>query len=248
MNTLLVAARKPLLLAVPVVAIITGLLVHPWMLPLGIVVYVVSVLLASRDASLLQASQQRKRREGITSPLFAAKISEIERSQQEVERALARVGGPVAARLSQSVQPQTRALVEQAYTLARKGQDIERFLSRVNDQHIQKQIDQIDARIDKSTDQYTIDQLQGTRKALVEQLNSAQVLQTYIGRINSQLDNIDANLDAMPAQFLRMRASDVDANMASEEVANHLNDLNADMTAFVGMLDTALHQTQAGAP
>jgi hypothetical protein len=70
------------------------------------------------------------------------------------------------------------------------------------------------------------------------------VLETYIGRVVSQLDNIDANLDSMPAHFARMRASDVDASIASSEVARNLDNLNADMHAFVGMLDTALNQTR----
>lgn len=247
MSTLLVAARNPLFVLVIVVAGATGLLIHPWLLPLGLVVYVASVILASRDAALLSQVAGQAKRRGLTSSTFRAVMEEIERSQQEVEQALKQAGGVVAERLSQTVAPQTRELVDKAHTLAYKGQDIEAYLVRVNYYQLQNQINDLDARMQRTTDAYTIDQLQGTRKALVEQLDNARVLETYIGRIRSQLENIDANLDAIPAQILRLRASDVDASMASSQVAQNLSDLNADMSAFVSMLDTALGQTSAGA-
>jgi archaellum component FlaC len=247
MNTLLVAARQWLFIAVLVVAVITGLAVDIYLLPAGVIVYIAAVVIASRDSELLAAATRKEQRRGLTSPTFLSKIASIEHAQNETERSLHKAGGALAQRLTRSVEPQTRQLVEQAYTLARKGQAIEQYLSRVNRTQLQNQIDQIDLRISNTSDQYTIDQLEGTRKALVEQKESADILNTYIGRINSQLDNILANLNAMPAQIMRMRASDVDASMASDQVARHLSEMNADMQAFVGMLDTALDKTSASA-
>lgn len=246
MSTLLIAARNPLFILVVVVAVATGLLIHPWMLPLGLGVYVIAVLLASRDATLLSKAASQEKRKGLTSSTFRTIIDEIERSQREVERSLQQASGLVGDRITQTVAPQTRELVDKAHTLAQRGQAIEEYLVRVNYSQLQNQINNIDARIDGTTDAYTVDQLQGTRKAFVEQLNSARVLETYIGRIKSQLENIDANLDAIPAQILRLHASDVDSSMASAQVAQNLSDLNADMSAFVTMLDSALGQTSAG--
>jgi DNA repair exonuclease SbcCD ATPase subunit len=245
MNALLITARQPLHIAVLLVAIVTGLLVESWLLPLGIIVYVAAVVIASRDTTLQVKAAQQASRQGITSTTFNSKLDEIERSQAEVIKALQRTGGPAAARLAPSLEPQTRELVEQAYTLAQRGQDIEHYLSRFNRSTLQDQIKRLDQRVQRTTDQYTIDQLQSTREALERQLENAQVLETYIGRIKSQLDNIDANLDAMPAQLMRMHASDVDSTTASSQVAQHLSDLNADMSAFVSVLDNALNQTRA---
>lgn len=243
MKTVLMAARHPLFLAVLVVAVIAGLLAEPWLFPLGLVVYAVSVGLASRDAGMLAQRAQQEKRRDLTSPTFRTKIAEIERSRDEALQALRKTGGPVARQLA-TIEPQTRELVDQAYTLARKGQDIEMYLARVDYHHLQDQINQIDQRIAQASDDYILNQLQSTRQERVSQLEAAQVLETYIGRVISQLDNIDANLDSMPAHFARMRASDVDASIASSEVARNLDSLNADMHAFVGMLDTALNQTR----
>ncbi len=248
MKSLFTAARHPLFITVAVVAVISGLLVAPWLLPLGIMVYIVSVLLAARDPALAARIERNQRSQGLTSPTFVARVNSIEQSRKAVLRALQQTGGPVAQRLRPTIEPQTAELVEQAYTLARKGQDIERYLSQVNHRSLQEQMKEIDRRIAQTSDQYTINQLQGTRQALEHQVESAQVLDTYIGRIKSQLENIDANLDAMPAQFIRLQASDTDASMASSQIASSLQDMNADMHSFVDMLDNALDQTRTVAP
>lgn len=248
MKSLFTAARHPLFLTVAVVAVISGLLVAPWLLPLGIMVYIVSVLLAARDPALAARIERNQRSQGLTSPTFVARVNSIEQSRKAVLRALQQTGGPVAQRLRPTIEPQTAELVEQAYTLARKGQDIERYLSQVNHRSLQEQMKEIDRRIAQTSDQYTINQLHGTRQALEHQVESAQVLDTYIGRIKSQLENIDANLDAMPAQFIRLQASDTDASMASSQIASSLQDMNADMHSFVDMLDNALDQTRTVAP
>jgi chromosome segregation ATPase len=248
MKSLFTAARHPLFLTVAVVAVISGLLVAPWLLPLGIMIYIVSVLLAARDPALAARIERNQRSQGLTSPTFVARVNSIEQSRKAVLRALQQTGGPVAQRLRPTIEPQTAELVEQAYTLARKGQDIERYLSQVNHRSLQEQMKEIDRRIAQTSDQYTINQLQGTLQALKHQVESAQVLDTYIGRIKSQLENIDANLDAMPAQFIRLQASDTDASMASSQIASSLQDMNADMHSFVDMLDNALDQTRTVAP
>lgn len=248
MNTLLIAARKPLFLLVVVVAIITGLFVEMWLLPLGIIVYLTAVVLASRDTQLVARVAQQSRQQNLSSPTFLAKVKEIERVRGDVLRALKRTGGPVEARLAPSIEPQTRDLLQQAYTLAARGQDIEQYLEKVNFRHLQDRINHVDQRIAQTSDQYTIGQLESTRQALQSQLQNAQILETYIGRINSQLENINANLGAMPAQFMRMQATDVDTSMASTQIEQSLNDMSADMNAFVSMLDNALNQTRTVAP
>ncbi|NJL33129.1 MAG: hypothetical protein HC893_03860 [Chloroflexaceae bacterium] len=243
-----VAARNPLFLAVLVVALITGLTAEIWLLPAGIVVYVLAVVLASRDTRLQARQQSQQRRQGLSSRTFLDKINQIEYAQREVEQAIDGATGVLKRTLQQSLGPQTRELTDQAHNLARKGQTIEAYLMQINPMQVQSQIDEITARIQRTTDQYTREQLEGTHQALVAQRESADVLRTYIGRITSQLDNILANLRAMPAQILRMRASDVDAQMVSEQVAAQLSDLNSDMQSFVSVLDTAIGQTTAAGP
>ncbi len=246
MQNVLLAARQPLALMVLVAAVFTGLTVTIWMLPVGLLAYATAVFLAARDPSLAVSAQRSAAFARLTSPTFRAVIEEIDRSQREVEKSVARTEGALL-RLLQPVVKQTGELVEQAHELARKGQVIEQYLTTINHQQLRSQIDQIDAQLARVTDSYTIQQLQETRKALVDRQSNAQALGTYIGRINAQLQNIDANLDNVLAETVRLRTADaVSYDSSSNQVADRLRDLNADMDAFQKVLDTALVQSGAG--
>lgn len=248
MQTFLVAARQPLALAVLLTAIVAGLTVALWLLPLGLLVYAIVVLLAGRDpATAAAASQQARRaaRPQLTSRTFRAIVNKIDRAQQEVARSVAQAPPPLAT-LLQSVTQQTHDLVEQAHLLASKGQVIEAYLTALNYRQIQDQLNQIDAQIARTQDSYTLQQLRETRTALVDRQSNAQALETYIGRITAQLQNIDANLDNVLAETVRLRTADVvSADSMSNDVAQRLRDLNTDMDTFQRVLDTALVQSGA---
>ena len=248
MGTIVAAARKPLFLAVLAVAVFTGLLVSRILFVVGLIVYVVAVLLAAQDRSMIEQQQLRTKRRGLTSQTFLYKITLIELAEREVRKTIEDAGSDLRRMLQATLEPQTRELVDQSYQLAQKGQQIEQYLQRANLAGLNQRINELQQRIKNTSDQYTREQLEQTYKALVGQRDSAQALQTYIGRITSQLENILANVQAMPAQILRMRASDVDAQMMSSQVANQISDLNNDMQAFVSVLDSAIGQTSASAP
>lgn len=248
MDTILIAARKPLFLVVLVVAIITGLIVSPLMLVAGLVVYVVVVLLAAQDRALVEQQSLRRKRQGLNSQTFLYKITLIELAEKEVDKTIAGAGTELRRTLEGTLGRQTEELVDQSYLLAKKGQQIEQYLQRANPTGLQQRINELQQRIQSTADQYTREQLEQTHQALIGQRDSAQALQTYIGRITSQLENILANLQAMPAQILRMRASEVDAQLLSEQVANQISDLNNDMYSFMTVLDTAIGQTSASNP
>lgn len=245
MKTLLLAARQPLSVIVLVVAVVVGLTVHIFMLPLGVVVYLAAVVLATRDTSFSMAAQRARAYPPLSSRTFQALISEIDRSQREIERSVAQAKAPLAQAL-QRIVTQTRQLVDQAHTLALKGQDIEQYLMQMNYHQISSEIDRLDKKIDLTTDAYTRQQLEETRQALVNRQDNARALETFIGRITAQLHNIDANLDNVMAETVRLRTADtVSLNSSSNQVADRLGDLNADMSAFRQVLDTALVESGA---
>ncbi len=243
MTNLLLSARQPLHLAVLVVAIVSGLLGAIWLMPLGFIVYGACVVLAARDPALAVAVEQSARSAAvgrISSPTFRAMIDDIDRSQREVEHSVNQADQALT-RLMDNVINQTRELVSQAHGLAGKGQAIEGYLATINYRQIQDQIDKLDVQVANTQDAYTIQQLRETRTALVDRQTNAQALETYIGRINAQLQNIDANIDNVLAETLRLRTADaVSANSTSNQVAERLRDLNTDMSTFQKVLDTAL--------
>lgn len=238
------AARQPIALLTLVIAIVAGLTVALWLLPLGLLAYGAAVFLLARDIELIALSQ-RAPRPRLSSPTFRTQLEAIERTQQEISRSAAQAGGALSHLLI-PIDTQARDLVEQAFTLCDKGQIIERYLATINQRTIQDQINALDKRMSSTQDTYTHQQLQETRQALVERQGHARDLETYIGRILAQLQNISANLDNVLAETVRLRTADVvSADTTTNQVAQRLSDLKADMDAFQSVLDTALSKSGA---
>jgi hypothetical protein len=202
------------------------------------------VFLTARDPSLIALSRQPSRPR-LSSQTFRGQLDAIERTQQEIGRSVGQAGGPLA-RLLAPIGDQARELVREAYTLCDKGQVIETYLKITNQRAIQDQINAIDLRMAATEDAYTDQQLLETRQALQKRQQHARDLETYIGRILAQLQNISANLDNVLAETVRLRTADAaSANTATNQVAQRLSDLKADMDAFQRVLDTAITQTGA---
>lgn len=247
MTSFLRIARQPLYLLVLLVAVVTGLTIVWWLLPLGLLVYVVAVALAARDPQTVTTAQRTAMRTQLRSPRFRMLIDEIDRVQGEIQRSVAQSAGPLQ-RLLQGVSSQTNVLVDQAHTLAHKGETIEQYLATVNQYQLGADVDAANAQVTRTTDDYTLQQVRQTRDALADRKTNAEALATYLERIVAQLQNIAANLNNVLAESIRLRTADaVSADTATDQVAERLRDLNADMDAFQRVLDTALVQTGASA-
>ena len=239
------AARRPLALLVLAITIAAGLTIALWLLPLGLLAYLAVVFTSARAPELL-ALAARPARPRLSSQTFRTQLSAIERTQQEIGRSATQAEGALG-RLLAPIDVQARELVTEAYTLCDKGQIIEGYLATSNQRALQDQINALDARQAATKDQYTRQQKQETRQALVDRQQNARDLETYIGRILAQLQNISANLDNVLAETVRLRTADAaSADTATNQVAQRLSDLQADMDAFQRVLDTAL--TQTGTP
>jgi cell division septum initiation protein DivIVA len=241
------AAAQPLALVVLAAAVISGVVVAIWLLPLGLLAYASMVFLLARDPALRAAAppQPRVNRPRLTSPTFKAQLDAIERTQQEIARSAAQAGGPLA-RLLMPIGEQARELVQEAYVLSEKGETIERFLAGVDSRAIQGELARLDQQIASTQDQYTRDQLDETRRQRQERLANVRDLETYVARITAQLQNIGATLDNVLADTVRLRTADAaSADTASSQVAQRLGDLKSDMEAFQRVLDTALSQASA---
>lgn len=243
----LLAARQPLAIIVLVAAIIAGLTIALWLLPLGVLAYALMVFFGMRDPVLIDIARRPPPtpRPRLTSPTFRAQIEAIERTQQEITRSATQSGGPLV-RLLIPIAEQGRELVEEAYILADKGQIIERYLASVDRRKLEQEIAAIDRHIQSTQDPYTRSQLEETRQARLEKIQNVRDLDIYIGRISAQLQNISASLDNVLAETVRLRTADAaTANSMTSQVARRLADLKSDMDAFQAVLDTALVQSGA---
>ena len=244
-HPLLVAARQPLALLVLVATVLMTIFVRQELLPVGLIAYGFIVWTAANDPTLMQAKVEPPKLAKITSRTFQAQLEAIDRTRDEIVRSTKNLAGPLA-RLLQPIAEQATELYNQANGLADKGQIIEQYLQTAQSHTLQFQIDSLDQRIATTRDQYTLDQLNATRAALIDRQQNADALATYYDRITAQLQNIGANLDNVLAETVRLRAAEAaTASQASSEVAERLSNLNADMDAFQHVLEGAL--TQSGA-
>ncbi len=242
-NPIQFAATRPLALFVLLAAVASGVTVALWLLPLGLLAYGAMVALGSRDPALRSAAA-RPTRPNLVSPTFRTQIEAIERTQQEIGRSAGQAGGALA-RLLLPVADQARDLVGDAYTLGQKGQLIEAYLVRTDQRQLQKEVDALTRQVTTTRDPSTADQLRATLAARQETLRNAQDLETYIARINAQLQNIGATLDNVLADTVRLRTADAaSADATTSQVAGRLADLKSDMDAFQSVLDNAI--THAG--
>ncbi len=233
------AARQPHALAVLAAAVLAGLTVALWLLPLGLLVYGLTVFLAARDPDLIVASR-RPERPRLSSSTFRSYLEAIERTQQEIGRSVSQASGALF-RLLGPIGSQARELVDEAYVLCDKGQIIEKYLATINQRDLQNRIGEINRQLSSTQDPYTRTQLEETRSALSEKQQNARDLETYVGRIVAQLQNISASLDNVLAETVRLRTADAaSADTATNQVAQRLSDLKADMDAFQQVLDTAI--------
>jgi chromosome segregation ATPase len=234
------AALQPLALLVLAVALFAGLRIAWWLFPLGLLAYGAMTLLLARDPALAVTRPPRPR---LTSPTFRNQLATIERVQREIQRGIRQADGPIR-RLLTPIADQTLELVDDAYDLCAKGQVIEQYLARTNLQQIQARIAEADREFRTTADPYIARQLEETINALTKKQQNAADLQIYVGRIEAQLQNINANLDNVLAETVRLRTADtLSANSATNQVAQRLSDLQSDMQTFRRVLDTALAGT-----
>jgi hypothetical protein len=222
-------------------AIGAGLTIALWLLPVGLLAYAALVALTWLDPATAQAVQPRPRpiRPPRGTP-FQPQLDAIARVHGQIAQSVSSVQGPLRVSLER-VTSQVDSIVEEAYTLATKGQTVVAYLRQTNLGDLQAQLVRLDTQIKTTSDSMLRQQYQETREAVAERLKNAQALGTYHQRIVAQLENICANLDNVLAETVRLRAAPaVDATLNTDSVSARLADVRADMDALGHMLDSAM--------
>lgn len=233
------AALGPSNLFVLATAIIAGLVIALWLLPVGIVAYIALIILTIMDrGAAVQPLSPAVRKPQPTA--FQPQLDTIAQIQARIAGSVAAVDGPLRSALER-VTAQVDTIVQESYTLADKGQTIVSYLQSTNLHELNVQLSRVEAQVQAATDPELRRQYEETRSAVAERLKNAQALGTYRERISAQLDNITANLDNVLAETVRLRAAPAaGSTTATDSVSSRLSDMRADMDALGHMLDSAL--------
>lgn len=239
-NPYFIASYQPWAIAILVAAIASGLLITWWLLPLGLVLYLVCIVLLSRDQTIrIQANQPL--RPNLRSKALRDKLNKIEQAHKNIKSQIDQVSGPMQ-RLLTPIAEQTQDLVHQAYNLCQTGEILEQYLAQTQTSNNNNELADLQQRYNATNDAYTRDQLKEAMEAVRERAQNAADLKTYSDRTKAQLQNISASLENVLAETIRLRTADAaHANAATSQVTQRLSELKIDMDTFQQVLDTALH-------
>jgi hypothetical protein len=235
MNSLIVAARRPLFVLVLLTALASGVFVSIWLLPIGVLSYALAVALASRDPAVMR---QRPASLGGKPSVLAEPLERIDRTLEAIDGLSD--GAPAAlADTFQRVCGQAAELAAQAHDLATRGETVERYLFAAPP--LESDLQRVAAQLAATSDAETRRHLEETRTALMQQQRSVQQLSAALSRTAAQLASIGATLGNARADLVRLRAAPPDdVSRTGGRLSAQLDQSRADLGSFLAELETVL--------
>ncbi len=134
-------------------------------------------------------------------------------------------------------------LVQQAIRLATRKQQLMRYLHHVDDRALEAYAENLRQRIAATTDPVSRKQYEQALKAREAELGTYRAIAQASGRIDSQLENVEATFASWKAKVIRLKTVDI-GNVASfsEGLVSELDSLGSE----IELLDSSV--TEALAP
>jgi flagellar biosynthesis chaperone FliJ len=195
----------PLNLAMLGLAVLAGLAAAWWLLPLGLLLWLVMVLAVSRDPSL-RFSHEMHQREPIAQR-FQPYFDRIERSQVSVFNSLSMAPGRTRKAL-QPVQEEMEVLTDQVYRLCRRMTALENYrLVSESNSNLQADLQQIDEAIDKAGDLLVKQQYEESRRTLLERMAKQKLVASDLDQMEAQLLGLVNEMDGVVTEVIRLQAA-----------------------------------------
>ncbi len=205
-STLALALSNRLNLAMLGLSVAAGLCAAWWLLPVGLLLWLVMVVITARDPAL-HLSQTLKRRL-VLAARFQGYFHKIEGAQVSIFNAVAACDSRTQQAL-QPIQVEVNALVDQVYDLCQRMTALEnhRLVSNFN-QNLEKSLAEVDRRIASATDAVVRQKYEESRRALQAQTASMQALSTQMERMEAQLSSVAHEMDVVLAEVVSLQALD----------------------------------------
>jgi flagellar biosynthesis chaperone FliJ len=198
----------PLNLAMLGLAAVAGLVAAWWLLPLGLLLWLVMVVVTSRDPSL-RISHEMHSREPIA-PRFQRYFDRIERARVSVFNSLASAPSRTRKAL-EPVQDELESLIDQAYRLCRRMTTLENYrLVSESTTNLQADLQQIDEAIAKAGDPLVKQQYEDSRRALLERIAKLKLVDSDLDQVEAQLLGLANEMDGIVTEVIRLQASGPD--------------------------------------
>jgi len=128
-------------------------------------------------------------------------------------------------------------LVNQAIRIASRKQQLGRYLHHVDDRALQAYAANLKTRIEATADPVARKQYEQALKAREAELATYQAIAQASGRIDSQLENVEATFASWKARVIRLKTVDIgDVSAFSEGLVQELETLGSE----IDLLDTSV--------
>jgi hypothetical protein len=139
-------------------------------------------------------------------------------------------------------------LVQQAIRMASRKQQLARYLQHVDERALRAYADNLRARIETTTDPVSRQQYEQALRAREAELGTYRAIAQASGRIDSQLENVEATFASWKAKVIRLKTVDI-GNVASfsEGLVNELDSLGQQIELLDSSVVEALAPEQSQA-
>lgn len=138
---------------------------------------------------------------------------------------------------------QLAPLVQRAMRLAMRKQQLAKYLHTYDERALQNYCNNLRQRIASTSDPVAKSQYEQALKARESELQAYQAIAQASGRIDSQLENVEATFASWKAKVIRIKTADVaSASSVSEGLYQELESLTSD----IDVLDKSVSQALAG--
>jgi chromosome segregation ATPase len=200
----LTALINPLNLAMLAMAVAAGLCAAWWLLPLGLLLWVVMVLAVARDPSLVISSTMESR-----APLaarFQSPFDRIERSQVSLFNALA-AADPRIRNSFRQVQAETDNLVNQSYLLCQRMSALENYrLVTQSTGNLDNELKRLQDQVAAATDAVVKREYEQSLAALQDRVQKLHATETQLDRVEAQLSSLASQMDAALTEVVRIQS------------------------------------------
>ena len=230
------AATGPINMAVVGAATVSALALHSWpLVALGGAAYAALVAWDFVSGNDKKAARQRTslpEPERLKDAATRSAVLAIVAARKELARVLEGTSDDVKTNLALALGAADE-LVERAAVLARRGEDLGKYLASIDPRVLEQDIALLHQRVASSKDLEARAQYDAARKAREEHLAVLAELHNRKERVHASLLGIAATLAALPAKVVRMQALDAAAmDELSGSVKDELERMNGELSSL----------------
>jgi predicted nuclease with TOPRIM domain len=197
------AVFHPLNLMILVLAVAAGLVAAWWLFPLGLLVWLLMVVILSRDPSfrLVHTTQNR-------APLayrFQTHYDRVKRAQISLYNAI----NSLDSSLQSALQPVLNALnnlVDEVYNLCQRMTALENYRTvSIANANLQSDLDQLTEKINHATDPAVKQEYESAMKAMQERISKLNEAAARLDRVDAELGGLVSELNTQVTEILRLQ-------------------------------------------